>query len=255
MGQVITMTRCPFHGDTDPSLAIYEDGYYCFGCHKTGKLEQWMIDLAHQKPVTQSALHSSKHVKELDQYSYVYSDVAKTFFKDRGIRLDIAKEFQCKYHNNTLLVPTYDLVGTETGKQIRYLNRKPKYRLVPRIKHKEKVYPTFSRCLPDIDIDSTGFIVESIYDAMVLYQATSLPSIAILGTNMKTEILMKLSVLSRNMDTTWIIYFDPDAEIITKLVADRMKAYGLKVIEYYSDCKPYEYTDIQLEEMINEVLE
>jgi hypothetical protein len=63
MGKVIAMTRCPFHGDTDPSLAIYDNGYYCFGCHKSGKLEQWMIDLAHEKPVTESSLHKGRAKK------------------------------------------------------------------------------------------------------------------------------------------------------------------------------------------------
>jgi DNA primase len=28
----IHMMRCPFHGDTDASFAIYEDHYHCFAC-------------------------------------------------------------------------------------------------------------------------------------------------------------------------------------------------------------------------------
>jgi|LUML01.1.fsa_nt_gb hypothetical protein len=255
MGQVIAMTRCPFHGDTDPSLAIYDNGYYCFGCHKSGKLEQWMVDLAHQKPITQSALSTRTQARNLEQYSYVYSTEAKKFFKDRGIRLDIAKEFQCKYYNNTLLVPTYGIEGGESGKQLRYLNRKPKYRLIPKIRYKQKIYPTYSRCLPEVNFAQLGFIVESIYDAMILWQGTSIPSIAILGTNLRTDILMKLFLLSKMNHTTWIIYLDPDAKVITSLMADRMRAYGLTVIEYFSEKKPYEYTDSELEDMINEVIE
>src|SRR5262249_54349563 len=28
--------RCPFHDDDTPSLHVYDDHYYCFGCHKHG---------------------------------------------------------------------------------------------------------------------------------------------------------------------------------------------------------------------------
>lgn len=30
------MACCPFHEDETPSLKIYHDHYYCFGCHATG---------------------------------------------------------------------------------------------------------------------------------------------------------------------------------------------------------------------------
>lgn len=26
------MTKCPFHNDKTPSMKLYDDGYYCFGC-------------------------------------------------------------------------------------------------------------------------------------------------------------------------------------------------------------------------------
>jgi DNA primase len=253
MGQVIAMTRCPFHGDTDPSLAIYENGYYCFGCKKSGKLEQWMTDLAHEKPVTQSALHTSNVVKNVEDYTYLYSDGAKEFFSERKIRLDIVKEFKIKYSRNTLLAPLYNIQGATYGKQIRFLNRKPKYRLIPRIYHKEKMYPTYSRCLPDESFDKGGFIVESVYDAMKLYQATSMPSIAILGTNMRTELLMKLATISQAFDTKWCVFFDPDAHIISRLIGSKMRAYGLQTKEILPELKPYEYSDDELLNIIEEV--
>ena len=30
------MTRCPFHDDRHPSMKLYDDHYYCFGCQATG---------------------------------------------------------------------------------------------------------------------------------------------------------------------------------------------------------------------------
>ncbi len=31
-----SMARCPFHPDRTPSLRLYDDHYYCFGCHAHG---------------------------------------------------------------------------------------------------------------------------------------------------------------------------------------------------------------------------
>ena len=141
-----------------------------------------------------------------------------------------------------------------SGRQIRFLNRKPKYRLVPVVRHKTKVYPTYTRCLPEEEIKDYCFIVESVYDAMRMWQGTGFPSVAILGTNIKTSLLMQLSILSKLRNTTFIIYFDPDAKVITKLISDKMRAYGLRTVEIYPELKPYEYTDSELESQINEVL-
>lgn len=65
---------------------------------------------------------------------------------------------------------------------------------------------------------------------------------------------MQLSILSKLRNTTFIIYFDPDAKVITKLISDKMRAYGLRTVEIYPKLKPYEYTDSELESQINEVL-
>ena len=254
MGQVIAMTKCPFHGDTDPSLAIYENGYYCFGCHKSGRLEQWMTDLAHQKPVNNSSINTIKYMKDIEEYTYSYSDETKKFLKQRNIRIDIAKEFGIKNYKDKLLVNLYDIAGVGSGKQVRFLNRKPKYRLLPKIKHKKHVYPTYTRCLPDMEFGPGAFIVESVYDAARLYQATSLPSIAILGTNLKYDLIHTMYMLSKANQTKWIVYFDPDAHIISRLIADKLMNSGLKGATIMSNSKPYEETDEELLSMVEEVL-
>ena len=40
-GHVIKIV-CPFHGDTDPSLGIYADGYYCYACGERGDILDWV---------------------------------------------------------------------------------------------------------------------------------------------------------------------------------------------------------------------
>jgi hypothetical protein len=36
------MGICPFHNDTNPSLAVYKDSYYCFGCREHGDVIKWV---------------------------------------------------------------------------------------------------------------------------------------------------------------------------------------------------------------------
>ena len=33
---------CPFHAESNPSLAIYADGYYCYGCGERGDILDWV---------------------------------------------------------------------------------------------------------------------------------------------------------------------------------------------------------------------
>ena len=39
------MARCPFHEDHSPSLKLNEDYYYCFGCHATGDVIDFVSNL------------------------------------------------------------------------------------------------------------------------------------------------------------------------------------------------------------------
>ena len=37
--------RCPFHLDDSPSFKIYDDGFYCFGCHEHGDVIDFVSKL------------------------------------------------------------------------------------------------------------------------------------------------------------------------------------------------------------------
>jgi hypothetical protein len=39
------MILCPFHGETKPSMRIYPDHYYCFGCHAHGDHVDWLVQV------------------------------------------------------------------------------------------------------------------------------------------------------------------------------------------------------------------
>lgn len=37
------MIICPFHSEKRPSLAIYENGFYCFACSERGDTIDWIM--------------------------------------------------------------------------------------------------------------------------------------------------------------------------------------------------------------------
>ena len=39
------MIRCPFHEDHTPSMKLYEDHFYCFGCGKHGDVISLVAEL------------------------------------------------------------------------------------------------------------------------------------------------------------------------------------------------------------------
>ena len=39
------MILCPFHGETKPSMRIYKDHYYCFGCGAYGDHVDWLVQV------------------------------------------------------------------------------------------------------------------------------------------------------------------------------------------------------------------
>ena len=39
------MILCPFHGETKPSMRIYPDHYYCFGCGAWGDHVDWLVQV------------------------------------------------------------------------------------------------------------------------------------------------------------------------------------------------------------------
>ena len=45
------LTTCPFHEDTTPSLGVYPDHFFCFGCQAHGSLEDLWGQLV-GKPVS-----------------------------------------------------------------------------------------------------------------------------------------------------------------------------------------------------------
>ena len=43
--------RCPFHEDHTPSLRLYEDHYYCFGCHAHGDVVDLYARMGRLRPI------------------------------------------------------------------------------------------------------------------------------------------------------------------------------------------------------------
>ena len=45
------MVRCPFHEDHIPSLRLYDDHFYCFGCHAHGDAVDLVVRLTGCRPI------------------------------------------------------------------------------------------------------------------------------------------------------------------------------------------------------------
>ncbi len=50
------MVRCPFHEDHTPSLKLYPDHYYCFGCHAHGDAVDLLTGCTELRPIDAARL-------------------------------------------------------------------------------------------------------------------------------------------------------------------------------------------------------
>ena len=59
---------------------------------------------------------------------------------------------------------------------------------------------------------------------------------------------------TKQRHTKWIVFFDPDAIVVGRLLSEKLLVAGLQGNTIVSDKKPYEYTDNELEELVNGIL-
>ena len=237
MGKVVAMTKCPYHDDSSPSLAIYPDGYYCFGCKKSGKLEPWMTDLVTKED------SRPKYKTEInrDKFNIDYNANVQEFFEQRGISSKLAQLYGITANETQLCIPAYDFDGSVHGHQIRNLFSGPKYKSIP---YKDK-YARYSwvdmQVVTDMPIRGTPvcMIVESVVDALVVNKL-GLPAMALLGTNIPTEIIPFFNSYKV------LVLFDPDATVISSYLQDVIGAYGIDTRSVPLTKKPYEIDPLML---------
>jgi DNA primase len=236
MGSVVAMTQCPYHDDNSPSLAIYPDGYYCFGCKKSGKLEPWMTDLVTKED------SRPKYRTEInrDKFNIKYNDRVHQFFEERGISIKLAQLYGITANERQLCIPAYDFDGSIHGYQIRNLGSGPKYKSIP-YKDKYARYSWVDLAVTEMPITGVPVcvIVESVVDALCVAKL-GLPSMALLGTNIPTEIIPFFN------DYKVLVLFDPDATVISSYLQDVIGAYGIDTRSVPLIKKPYEIDPIHL---------
>ena len=67
------MARCPFHPDKRPSLRLYPEHFYCFGCHAHGDVVDLTARICNLRPI-----HAAKLLAEY----YRVEDPHPSFFPD-----------------------------------------------------------------------------------------------------------------------------------------------------------------------------
>lgn len=83
-------TRCVFHNEKTPSLTIYENHFYCFGCQKTGSLEYLVSYLKLGKPFKNSRKDlietPTKTSAEIPTMEYDFSEILQYGNEDLGYK-------------------------------------------------------------------------------------------------------------------------------------------------------------------------
>ena len=236
MGTVVAMTKCPYHEDNSPSLAIYQNGYYCFGCKKSGKLETWMTDLV----TKDDSRPKYKTVINRDKFNIEYNDKVRQFFEDRGISIKMAQLYGITANTRQLCIPAYDFEGGVHGYQIRNLGSGPKYKSIPyKDKYARYSWVHLATSTMPVTKKPVCVIVESVIDALVVNKV-GLPAMALLGTNIPTEIIPFFA------DYKVLVLFDPDATVISSYLQDVIGAYGIDTRSVPLIRKPYEIDPLHL---------
>ena len=88
-------TRCLWHDDTNPSLHIYSDGYFCFACGASGDHLDWLAatrDLSFQKAVDVLVRHAGTF----------------TYFTPTQLRSPTTSQTLATLHEPVLKKPTFE---------------------------------------------------------------------------------------------------------------------------------------------------
>lgn len=221
------LLNCIFHTDTNASLAIYEEtnSYFCFGCSAKGRLSEIEHNIDYD---TEYVPVSKEHKEDYKQLT----DWGLKFFKSRKIKPEVAFQYGIlELTGRSLLFPVYNRLGQTTGYQIRFFDKKFKYKTLP----VDGVYPKYGEVF-NHNPDSV-YLVESIIDALSIYSRRGVGSYVMLGTNLGIELVELL----RKEDREIKVYLDEDAHLKGHVIVDRLKhIYGRRVQAIDTNLKPYE---------------
>ena len=79
------MARCPFHNDRTPSLKLYADHFYCFGCGKHGDVVDLVSELLCIPPYDAACALAEQFGVDRDT-GYTASRPALSFFRGESLR-------------------------------------------------------------------------------------------------------------------------------------------------------------------------
>lgn len=126
------MALCPWHGDQNPSLAIYANGVHCFGCGKSAQSSSFVI--AHP-PGTVNIRYQSKGRSGSASQKQVYLPMSlvdtyhrwlmtgrfahrKKWLYDRGITDETILRLKLGHAMSSFVIPVCDVLGRL--RQVRY---------------------------------------------------------------------------------------------------------------------------------------
>ena len=168
-------TKCPFHGDTSPSLVLYdktEDGagwdYHCFSCGAHGNAMTMMSSLK----ISQSDEHAVEMLMRDFDMQFPDKVTLVEFCKFKGLDYDFAKDNGWKTSQQGVEIPFYGIKHDVLTTKIRV-----KYQGKDKYIYKKQDGSPISQMIPyglhwtDAYDDTVLYITEGETDAMTMRQA------------------------------------------------------------------------------------
>jgi len=197
---------CIFHHDTDPSLCVFDNGFKCYGCGKSGSLDYLLQKLGIiEKPEVDILEFEEGKLKDsitnclgtitgLPANATIY---AKTY---RNINPETYKHFGAVISDDypdEIIFPIYGLNGSVVGFIRNPLSGKYLYNF----------YTGYTPFNLHAALSSNLIVVEGVYDALSVWQSGYKNVIAILGTG---HIYKVAQILRRMRASNVKILFDGD---------------------------------------------
>lgn len=185
VGQDEVMCTCPFHDDSDPSLAfnIKSGLFICYGCGARGtaaKLARQTGGYAYRTHVTAPAHHQDVEWLNLVGAQYAYDD---PYLISRGVTNDQVERFGIKRHSLGIVVPLYDARSNLVGALMRKREGKVRYLTLG---EKPPLWPL--QLMRGYQVEHRGrfALVEGVFGVLAADRA-GVPALATLGAAVKSD--------------------------------------------------------------------
>ncbi|MBW2671815.1 MAG: toprim domain-containing protein [Deltaproteobacteria bacterium] len=223
------MGLCPFHYETEPSFAVTENFYYCFGatCNAKGDIFTWLMvrrGLSFSEAVREAARlagiplddnwqerlkKAQEHQAKLEAYvkqsqEYLWSKKGQTALdylrNERRLTDETIKQFGLGYDSkrDAIVIPLMDMSGRLVAYALRLLNSTKRYQVFNQPFFQRRRY-LFNEQVLWQHKDQPLYLCEGYFDCMSIVQAGYPRVVALCGGQLNDYQLKKLTQAARQI--------------------------------------------------------